>query len=190
MPWTWLPLGPHGQTGTKSSNQHVLELLPATLRHPSTIPLLLAHSPVRSCRSSAGQITVEHPACMHCITTTPTDRHHPEPPDRHSVHHSVPRTPRHAPVPPMPARRRPCTSPRRPRHGRATPLPATEPSSPAYLSATPGLYQHHTTSTTPSPSPRSSRSREEEPELTLSCMAAGAVLPLWWLSAAAAAAAA
>ena len=84
---------PLGQTSAKPFDQHVLELPTAALSHPSTIPSLLAHSTARSRRSSAGQFTAEHLVCVHCSTITPTDRHHPEPPDRHSTRHSAPTHP-------------------------------------------------------------------------------------------------
>ena len=112
MPWTWPHSGHLDKPATKPSNQHVLEMPTVTLRHPSTIPLLLDHSLARTRRSSAGRFTVEHLVCVLCTDTTPADQRLPEPPDRPSVHHPIPRTPqararasaaRTAPSPHVPA---------------------------------------------------------------------------------------
>ena len=93
------PPCPHVPTSTKPENHHVLELPLATLRHPSTTPLLLAHSPARNRRSSAGQPHVEH------LAGTPA----PQPPQLTSACPSRPRPPRRAPRPPLtPLAPRPC----------------------------------------------------------------------------------
>ena len=167
MSWSmpWMPLSsptrtPHAWPLTLPA----LGVAPQPNTLSSTLRACTASQPPRPTRTSASRPTAPARA---------TPSHAPS---------------RHAPVPPQPARRRPRTTPCRPRHGRASPLPATKPSSPAYISTTPGLYPaphhlHHSLSLTRKLQERQRRSRSSTP----SCTAVDAVLPLWCLSDAAAA---
>ena len=178
MPWTWPPPRPLGKPAPKPSDQHVLELPLATLRHPKSTPLHQGPLPCPHLPELCRPTHCRTPRMRARTRATPADQH---PPEARPTTSMRPHPPWHpldtAPCLPSPARCRPWTAARRPCRPRpclAAPVPPSHQAAPAYIKATPGHYPapHH--DRTPPPSPRSSR---EELELHSSCSAAEAMPP-------------